>query len=171
MHVHATSAAIPMPVELGTVENGAVLNDKGDLDVRRAASRAQAESARAFGAPAVRRPTLARDCNAQCELGDEASRSGGALAFVAGSVGRAGHMQAGVDTTKGKDDRGVSLLATDLPRPPELGGVLKGAAQHEPGGIDGIDAGDLVVRGGATQLLPVVNEDVLDGRSGWQGSC
>ena len=151
---HATSAAIPVPVELGTVENGAVLNGKGDLDVRRAASRAQAESARASGATAVHKPTVARDCNVQCEVGDEADRSGGTLAIVAGSGGRVGLTRAGVATANGKDDHGGSLLIADLPRPPEPGDVLKGVAQHEPGTTDGHVA-DVVGGGsGASRLLP-----------------
>ena len=69
-----------------TVGDEAVPNGKVDIEVGGAASRAQAESARAFGAPADPKLTFARDCNTQCDLGDEADRSGGALALVAGSV-------------------------------------------------------------------------------------
>ena len=84
--IDGIDAAPLVPVVLGAVVNEAVLDGKVDHGDWGAARRAQAESARASGALAVRTPTV----DAQCEVGDEADRSGGALAIVAGSGGRVG---------------------------------------------------------------------------------
>ena len=46
------------------------------------------------------------------------------------------------------------MLADDLPRPPEVHGSLKGAAQLEPGGCVDVDEGNLAVDGGEVLLLP-----------------
>ena len=85
----------------------------------RNAGRAQAECARASGAPAVPKPSLVHDCKAQCSFGDEADCS----------------------------DHGSLLLAADLPRPPEVDGSLKGAASLKHGGKGGSSCG-AVPKGG-----------------------